>query len=600
MLKILNHPHTALPSVIPHPSDDQLFKTKKPTIPLSPLAIGNSATHRLSPSTPQPKGEHVRAGWHSLGPASRESPYFFAAYNPGTARKEQKLMQRAYASVAADQLGVRREIGQEALAQSRLVAARKSTELPMRSVLAHQKLWLDPESGVGMTYTHARDRHVAHLLDDPEQQIHLMLPGYATGDRYSMILASLVEPRLHISVAFTRGDAVEEGHAREAFRVLVEALAANGDPDPTARIALVSFDGDLRAARETLGEASTLERFGHVEGFDSPLCAMEPTAQHVFHISVSTEILRRQFADLGPRQMSARHAEFRKFVANMVTPMDREHIDVLVDEVMNEQGIKRGDIGLWIADRPNPTKREAEAISRPAMFEQIADALKSDKRRVYFLADTFINEVTNASGKKIIVDRQKYRPAQRPHIGRFWAAHAHGKAILAPRQNQWYFMNRLLEKTQAPVIGIRSGALEPLALMGHPTIYLEHKDMFTPERHASWQGHLPYHRLIVDHITGYRDKATEIERARIIERTMALLVGARSGDPSGTPRDLEATEKLALKDMQHRATAIEDDVANGVLAETELQVLLEMTRQPRTALAATQSLVDVNDVPLPG
>ncbi|HEY4143777.1 hypothetical protein [Pinirhizobacter sp.] len=570
---------TSLPET--HASESDLFNRKEPTTPLSPRAIANSIQNdSFHPSV-------SRAGWPCFAPRTTVFPAFFAAHNPGTARAEQKKMQQAFASVAAGASAVRREIGAEFVRQAQSTAIKKAINIPMEIVLENQKNWLDPKQGIGMPYTHARDHEFSGLLDDPSQDIHLMLPGYATGDRYSMILAALVEPRLRISVAFTQGDAAEESHAREAYRVLVAALEANGEADPEQRIALVGFAGDLRAARETLDDPATLRNFAHVEGFDSPL-GMDATDTHVFHISVSTEILRRQFAGLGPEDIQAKHASFKQYVSNMVSPTDQKIIDGLVERVMKEQGIGCGDVGLWIADRPLPTQREAEAISRPAMFEQIATALEKTGRKVYFVADTFINKARGAENLDVVVNRHKYRPAHRPHIGRFWAAHANGKAILAPRENQWYFMNRLLEKTAAPIIGVRSGALEPLALMGHPTIYLEHKDMFTPERHASWQGHVPYHRFVTDHTTGYRGSATEIEHSRL---TATMLSMALKGDRVFLgPNVMKYDEWLTLDDLQEMAVAIETDVAEGVLATSELDVLLAMVAQPGPALQIGRSL----------
>ena len=347
-----------------------------------------------------------------------------------------------------------------------------------------------------------------------------------------------------------------------------------------------------------------------MEGAATPLAGgVEHESTHVFHISATTELIARRFRDSAVSP-EARSAEVRDKLVALVDPAVRTRIDALVEKVIAEQGItpdaKRGGkpaaAALWIADREYANAREAEAISRPMMFEQIADALAAEGIPVYCVADTYINRARDENGKDRLTDRHPYRPQLHPHIGRFWAAELDGERILAPRENQWYFMHKLLDTVGGPVIGIRSGALEPFALMGHQVIYLEHKDMFTPERHACWQGVVPYHRLITGHTTGYLNKQSETFRGNEIRSLLSdtlqrkALLGPQHSQPPAADPDGVATRE-ALSDRQQRIVGVEQDLRSGVLSGNELKLLVAMTASRATAwqtasLPATFSSAD--------
>lgn len=278
-------------------------------------------------------------------------------------------------------------------------------------------------------------------------------------------------------------------------------------------------------------------------------------------------------------------------------------------------------MALWIADREGANERESQAISRPLMFEQMAQRFAQEGFKVFDVADTFINP--SPSIPRGTFDRHPYRPEIRPQIGRFWNGTFDTEKLLAPRENQWYFMDRLLSKTGSRLAGIRSGALEPFALFGHTVVYLEHKDMFTPERHASWQGYIPYHRVITEKTTGYmstdikldvngqlttsREAQTELTAARlkrtlvdhnmqskqIMQREMRLdqddrgapdvdtlirtHVGAMVAHQSPlSDANQPSWQRLARSmsvDMQDRLSAVETSIREGVLHPAELDLI---------------------------
>ncbi|QNR96530.1 hypothetical protein ICJ04_13540 [Stenotrophomonas sp. 169] len=513
---------------------------------------------------------------------------FFTAANP-TDKATRDLYLKAYQHHSHDSQSVRQEIGRTALAQVLEQAQQLDLQVPLEDVKLRQGYRIDAVTGQGVPYLHPRDVDFSAALEAADSSIHTFLPGYATGDRYSLILAMLINPKLNVSIAYSRGNQAEQAHAREAFEVIRTALTASRQADAADRVSLYEHTGkSLKDARESLDDSATRADFRHVEGADSPLAGdAEHQGTHVFHISATTELIARRFRepDMSPED---RCIDVRNKLIALVDPAERTRIDALVDTVIAEQGIQPGAAALWIADREYANAREAEAISRPMMFEQIADALGPDKTgaagtRVYCIADTYINRARDENGEDRLTDRHPYRPQLHPHVGRFWAAELNGERVLAPREHQWYFMHKLLDTVGGPVIGIRSGALEPFALMGHQVIYLEHHDMFTPDRHACWQGVIPYHRLITHHTTGYRNKESETYRGNelrsLLSETLQRRFNLGAAEPVHGP----------WPDRQQSLSRMGDDLSSGILSGNELKLLVAMT-QSRSTAAQTAAL----------
>ncbi|PFH10290.1 hypothetical protein BCF11_2708 [Collimonas sp. PA-H2] len=474
------------------------------------------------------------------------------------------------------------------------------------------------ESGVGALYPHPRDKAAWDKLPE-DAPIHTFLPGYATGDRYTATLSMLIEPRLKLTIAFQEGDETQEKHAREALESVKKSLAANGVSAPGSRVSLVSFKGEsktdnLKSARESLNDPAARQKFQKVEGDASPLTSGAQN-EHMFHISISTAVMAKHWGDDFSKGnvLTEKSAEMRAKVANMIAPETRSAIDKIVDSYIKDNNIKDNSVALWVANRPNANAREAEAISNPIMFEQIRDALKSagkssgksdekGKKGIdcFYIADGFKNEV---AGKKT-ENRHPYQTKETPDIGKFWADHGQ----LKEREHQWYFVDTLLQKVKSPaLIGIRSGALEPLALFGHNVIYLEHEDMFTPERHGSWQGRIPYNRLVTQQRTGYHDAEHEIVRNQKVQE-LILDNGHKKLDALATAKAEALTTGKTVEEfikeiftedrssldgdsMQNKIAAINDKISDGVMLPDELALLSAMVEKkaPAFKIAATAS-----------
>jgi hypothetical protein len=561
-------------------ASNELFVRSEPGSPIS------DSTHEIPEFDIGADQKKFTAGWKCIAFLDRESSleedeeFYFNASNPDGARKG--VFQEIYKDSVCDSVGVRKEIGCEILKQAQQVSKKMDAYVSKLTIIDNQLFCMDNKTFQGLTYLHPRDEAYQSVLSDSSKDIHVFLPGYATGDRYTLISAALVEPRLKISIGYSEGSQHERASAEEAASVIEKALLANGELNPDERISLLSYSGkSLKSARESLDESATRCHFSHQTGNSSPLTDLASIDTHVFHISVTTEILNQYFSGESGLHKEDKHLDVRQKLHALVSPEEKLIIDGLVDDVVKTQGIQKDSIGLWVADREYANEREAEAISRPSMFELIADAFEQSGKNVYFIADTYINNAKNDDGSEVVVNRQPYRPSARPHIGRFWAAEIDGERLLAPRQNQWYFMDRLLQTVGGSLVGIRSGALEPFALMGHNIIYLEHKGMFTPERHASWQGNIPYNRLVITNTTGYLKGNTELKLKNLIQQNLSRVVIERNKTEVG---------RALIRSAEETIGSIIDDVHDGQISGKELQLLIAMTETSDTAIDTAKKI----------
>lgn len=557
---------------------NELFLRSEPGSPL------NNSEHEYPEFDLGADQKKFAAGWKCVSFLERENSLKEGegSFNPGANDKQQGLFQKIYKDSVHDDLSVRKEIGGEILKNAQQVSKNLDAHVSRESIVKNQLFCMDNKTFQGIAYLHQRDEAHKAVLSDCGKDIHVFLPGYATGDRYTLISAALIEPRLKISIGYTEGNQHEKASAEEAASVIEKALLANGESNSGERISLLAYSGkSLKSARESLDDGATRGHFSHESGGPSPLADLACSDTHIFHISVTTEIINRYFNREDGVGKDERHLEVKQKLHALVSSSDKLIINKLVDDVIEQQGIQKGSVALWVADRENANEREAEAISRPFMFELIADALEQSGKGVYFIADTYFNNASKYGGTEQLMNRQPYRPSARPHVGRFWAAEIDGQRLLAPRENQWYFMDRLLQTIGGSLVGIRSGALEPFALMGHNIIYLEHKGMFTPERHASWQGSIPYNRLITTNTTGYLKGNTESKLKSLIQENISRVV---------VEKKLTDAERLVTRNIQENIDSIMDDVHGGQITGEELKLLVAMTNTRSTAIETAKKI----------
>lgn len=454
------------------------------------------------------------------------------------------------------------------------------------TVLANQFRYI--KHGKGELYPHPRDEK-AWKHRGETSKVHTFLPGYATGDRYTAVLTMLLDPRLCLVIAFEEGAGEDEKNARSAYQTVLSALTAN-DIDPSDRVCLLSHTGSLRDAREVLNTQSGRTKYKHVFGYkDAPLLDRE-LKEHVYHISITTVIMAEAWGDdyTAGHVLRDKSNLLRARILKMIPRKTVGEIDVIVEEFIQEKALRnRGAVALWIANRANANAREAEAISNPYMFEQIRYAIEATGRSCFFIADGFLNKGEG--------NRHRFKTSSVPDVGTFWN---HESGLFRVRENQWYFLDRLFTEIGChTIIGIRSGALEPIALLGHNVIYLEHQDMFTPERHGAWQGRIPYSRLMTCNRTGYYEKThlklggNAIEKRGLSEReevvqdevardfavkdliSKNLLLKQKLGPTGGLPVVPDHALRIKEQDAIANVTGI---IEEGVLLPTEIEILLKM------------------------
>ena len=322
-----------------------------------------------------------------------------------------------------------------------------------------------------------------------------------------------------------------------------------------------------------------------------PLVSAYDLSQHVYHISITTVIMA-QFWGEDYRKfnlLESRSKVIRRCIYAMLEEATQLKLDDLALRFIRENRITTGSVGLWVANRPRANAREAEAISNPIMFEQIKAAIEATGKRCFYIADGFQNIIDDR-----LDNRHKFNAHSTPDIGKFWES----DPLFKERENQWYFIDRLMLRIRCPsLIGIRSGALEPIALLGHNVIYLEHDDMFTPERHGAWQGRIPYSRLVIRNRVGYYDNEattarggkplgtnviqTEVVRDRAKKQLLENFLQKRLVDNPTVygdhhnryPLPLAADNNPAL---QESIASVDEQISEGVLLPREIEILLAM------------------------
>jgi hypothetical protein len=484
---------------------------------------------------------------------------------------------------ALDTDGVKVEIVDAMVRRANEVGLLCETKFSSRSTVIRNQFKCI-KHGKGELYPHPRDKD-AWEKHGASSAVHTFLPGYATGDRYTAILTMLLNPRLCLVIAYQEGNDTDQLNAIAAFDTVILALRANSI-DPSERVCLLSHKGDLENARLQLNTEAGRARYVHQKGYRPPLLD-RASPEHVYHISITTVMMAEAWGNdyTSGNILKEKSAALRARVKNMIGSETRTKIDGLVKDQIGNLKLRPGCVALWIANRPKANAREGEAISNPYMFEQIRYAIEATNRQCFHIADGFVNVVDGN-----VENRFRFKPSVLVDLGKFWDAPG---GLLKARENQWYFLDTLFTSLQChAIIGIRSGALEPIALFGHNVIYLEHSDMFTPERHGAWQGRIPYSRLVTCNRTGYysaehekiKDRAipghllqTEFARDSAIKELIGRNVAskkARGNDQAQSTVSVSEHEKnLALQEKIASANAL---IEEGVLLPTEIEILLKM------------------------
>ncbi|MDN4629017.1 MULTISPECIES: hypothetical protein [Erwinia] len=465
-----------------------------------------------------------------------------------------------------------------------------------KTVGKNQEAWIDKKTGKGILsgtlWPH--DEAVWNTIPDIKNQPSaVFMPGYAVGDRYSAILTMLTYPEMKLTIGYSEKQPVlpaEKKYAMEAFEIITDALKKSGvsQENINKRLSVVRYDGEtpLNHISGSFNDPENRKNFTTVLGEKSAICEPQNASpdSHLFHISATTVMMAKHWEDNDDPVRSG--AEIRKLVYGLVNEEARAELDSLVDSTIKETGLKDNSVLLWKTNKPFETPvrdaasaRQKEAFANPRMFELIHAALEKQGTPVAYIGDGFRNEYKNR-----IEDRHPWENRSTPDLSKFWQK----SALLKERVNQWYFLDRIMQKSNGKAfIGVRSGALEPLSLLGHNVVYLEPKSLFTPERHAPWQGRIPYNRLITEASAGYIDNDTEVELKNLGKEIVAdnlrakLSLGPGDGDRQALVKSL-SENNLAGREKIDRHDRIENNIAQGILSPAELSLMLRMveTGQP--------------------
>jgi hypothetical protein len=493
------------------------------------------------------------------------------------------------------------EIRQEYVKNARLLSASMDDEKRTRH---NQTAWVDPETGKGLLAAtlFPHDEAVWNRIPDiATQPMNVFLPGYAVGDRYTAILTMLVYPELKITIAYSKDQPLlpaEKQYAQEAFDIMTAALKTHGfsDEQIARRLTLAEYDGGgLRDIVETFNEPANRKKFHTLRGSDSPMGKDYSDATHLFHISATTAMMAKFFDDGDASgevvQRQKKSGEIRKIMHALVPEETRVELTGLAQKTIEERKVQEGSVMLWITNKPheNPvndsaTARMKEAYANPQMFELIQDKLEKSGTPVVYIADGFKHVYKDRTE-----DRHPFRDQKAASIGKFWEL----SPLLKERVNQWYFIDQIFQKANLKgLVGVRSGALEPFGLLGHNVVYLEHRTMFTPERHASWLGRTSYNRLITEKTTGYLNNQTEIEEKQLEKDLLSQSIALRLERGNTSFTELKKMGSNSIK-LQNQIQVLKQDIRSGVLSASELEVLQEMLDTGKTAVEITRKRASI-------
>ncbi|MBI2792273.1 MAG: hypothetical protein HYX61_09955 [Gammaproteobacteria bacterium] len=488
----------------------------------------------------------------------------------------------------------------EFLASFRQSVSERSRKLSEESNVNLQKEGMD-EQGRGNEFIPYENReHWKHITSDPKlanTPINIILPGYATGDRYTLGMLLNWDPRVRVHIVYNEGNKEEEKAAKEAY-ALYSSILEQKHIAPAQRIGL----HEMRAIPEkyvenndppwdklsgnNISDACMIwntmpdvrDYVSQIEGLPFPSAWDQSDEGYLYHISLSTHLISKLYEE-NPEKCIA---ELRTLFFEKMIPSDRrKELDELYE---NKYSGIQDSIILWVGNRSDlPDLRQAEAFSRPSMYEQIREMFEKDKIHCEYAADSW-------RGRHAYSPMEDISNEKHPLIT-FW-----NDIKGRPREEQWYLMYRVMQVNKA-IIGNRSGSIEPFALLGMPVIYLEHKDMFTKERTRQLIGRVPtWNITITEESIGYgkekdmrkeddrptearteyrfnRDRKSLLSLASEIKKLTIDFLGAKS-EADADEISMKITKKTEiLKQMQEDLGSTEDTIERGVLTKQELETI---------------------------
>lgn len=249
---------------------------------------------------------------------------------------------------------------------------------------------------------------------------------YMSGDRNALCAALLFNPKATVEVLYNQGDVKDSRQAEQLKAFYVDALKSNGVDEATAssRVKLTGVENS-RTAYQTRTETGSAVNL-------TPGIATSVVA-HAFgkDAAKAKQTLEKAWIDSIPKE-------------------DRNKLDAWANEHL--KGIEDHSVLVWVRQGGTDLSRRPELNMSEFALAQITQKAADVGKKAYLVGDPIGRET-----------------ADKHPLMEFWNKMPEG---LQDRTHQLYVMSKLRDKG-CLMVGMRSGALEPHAMLGMPTLSIE-------------------------------------------------------------------------------------------------------------------------------
>ncbi len=354
-----------------------------------------------------------------------------------------------------------------------------------------------------------------------DMQFDIVLPGYASGDRYILGFLLILDVKVKIHIVYDPSIKSECDFATEAYEFFTLILKHKGiDYNNIVGLNTISklpsslyakkdapwnkpLDSKSKDGCQLWNENELAKMIKNIAGMNYN------NGCYKWHISLSSLLISVKYAELNKLEIE----NIRNFLFDKCLSISEQNI---VQDLYNKKFSHiENSILLWINNRDGIHEaRVASYCSRPSILYQIKRFLNDKNLKTVFVGDSFKFRDLG------FMHRDEINADTNPLI-EFWN--------LLPRNNsrimQWYLMHLIMSKNYA-IIGNRSGAFTGLSLLEMPVINLEDKSLFSRDRDGQLVGRVPtYFRLTTNKPIGYKNPNpndteiyTDLDLAKITKR----------------------------------------------------------------------------------
>ncbi|QRO01948.1 hypothetical protein JRI60_24480 [Archangium violaceum] len=359
------------------------------------------------------------------------------------------------------------KVGRNLVYQQRLRTFAGENRLPIPTVTQPCAPDIEPTRCVG-------DAEVARRLTQArlgpgEQPRPIAQATYMSGDRNAICAAMVFDERLKVDILHKKGDAGDAAAAQNLKGFYVDALKAHGlsEEAASARIKLVPED-DPRTAYQQRTEFPGSSRGNLTPG-------------------VCTSVVANAFQNdtVGSKEA------LKKVWLGSIPEQDRKTLDAWVQKSFGH--VQDGSVLVWVRQAGTEANRRPELNMSEFALAQVTHTVKELGKPFHLVGDPIGKET-----------------ADKHPLMNFWEKMPPG---LNDRTHQLYVMNKLSERG-CILVGMRSGILEPHAMLGMPTVSIEGASGASRnERLRQYAGRLPYWRPL-ETVSDIGEGATQLQATR--------------------------------------------------------------------------------------